>query len=558
MGGFGRTLVVSGAVGLGSVGIHAALGGTLGWLLGADSVAPSESSSASTPAAPAKPEALPDPQEEVPTATLDPDFLLAEVAAGRLLLGEALIAKGGLTQGREREARVRYRRLLGELRSSLPLDPAEVPRRVVSLLRARGLDSYRALYHDLASALLHRGGDCRARTETIVSLLYDAGFRQQTGARVFSNHMAPVFQNGKKEQRFGLVKDCTGLGVRIDPRELLRDELPESRDHCRDERPLIGSGLSDQDPEPSWSGQPPAEDELCPLAEWPWREPGDPVELESEAEPRAIVTWLEPSWADLETHAAGIDCHTRWLRAISARPPSTDRWLSALGRAVAYGEETALEFVAAGELASARSVEQTTREWRRQAERLLADWDYRGVPLRAELSSLIHLGSEGQSILLALVPRHSCWFGSDFLAILLREPATRDRALGLYLSRSLPQQIETADRMYWTDEEFQRSIERHPAGRRALLLRTAVDYARRRWQSCHFGDLVRAAEATVAEFALDLEWASPLVAVLAEDARVHLGDHQCRVESFNAQVRSWAHEQPSAIGAWLERQSRER
>jgi hypothetical protein len=444
------------------------------------------------------------------------------------------------------------------MRNRLPANKHEIPRTLVDLLRERELDAYKSVYHDLGSALLHRGGDCRARTELLVAMLYDLGFRQQTGARAFANHVAPFFHDGKREHRFGLVANCTGLGVRVGPLGLLEDGLPEASDRCREERPLIGAGFRDDDPEPSWSGQGPPPDDACPLAEWPWREPGEEVFWQPDGQDWVPLQRLDLPKLELLNHAAGMECHARRLGALRIRRKSTDRLLAALGQAVGYGQEAALEFAAAGELDSARSAEEETRAWYREAETLLEHWDSSGIQLRAELSSLIHLGPKGQGMLFAIVPHHICWVGSDLLAILVRESATRERALGLYLTRSLPQQIEAADRMYWTDDAFQRALERHPVGRRALMLRAVVGTARGRWQTCSFDDLVRVAADAAREVGLDPEWTPALGAVLAEDARVYLADHHCPVEKFTAHVEGWGREQSGEIQAWLGRQARER
>jgi hypothetical protein len=388
-------------------------------------------------------------------------------------------------------------------------------------------------------------------------MLYDIGFRQETGARAFANHVAPFFHDGKREHRFGLVANCTGLGVRVGPLGLLEDGLPEAPDRCREERPLIGAGFRDDDPEPSWSGDAPPPDEACPLAEWPWREPGEEVFWQRGGD-WVPVQRLDLPKLELMNHAAGMECHERRLGVLRARRKSMDRLLAAFGQAVGYGEETALELAAAGELDAARAAEEQTRAWYQEAQLLLEQWDAARNPLRAEISSLIHLGPKGQGMLFALVPRHICWVGSDLLAILVREPATRERALGLYLTRSMPQQIEAADRMYWTDDAFQRALERHPVGRRALMLRALVGTARSRWQSCKFDDLVGVATETAREVGLHPEWTPALVAVLAEDAHGYLADHHCPIGAFTARANAWGKDQSADIQTWLGRQARDK
>jgi hypothetical protein len=535
-----------------SVGIHALAGGGLGWLVATSSPPVLLPRLVAGPVASTPREAR--PSEPEPAA----DDLARDVRAGRRLLGEALIARARLGAIGAANAREAYRALVEEARRRLPAAHPEIPRALVGLLRERELDAYKAVYHDLGSALLHRGGDCRARTELLVALLYDLGYQRETGARAFSNHVAPYFHDGKREHRFGLVANCTGLGARVGPLALLEDELPQAQDRCREERPLLGAGFRDDDPEPAWSGDEPPPDDACPLAEWPWREPGEEVFWQPDGHAWMPVQRLDSTKVELLNHAAGMECHARRLAALKVRGKGTDRVLAAFGQAVGYGEETALEFAASGELDAARAAEEDTRGWYRQAEVLLEHWNGSGIPLRAELSSLIHLGPRGQAVLFAIMPRHICWVGSDLLAILVREPATRDRALGLYLSRSLPQQIEVADRMYWTDEAFQRAVERHPAGRRALMLRALVGTARSRWHTCSFDDLLHVAGDTAREVGLDSDWVAPLVAVLAEDAHVYLADHHCPVAPFTANVQAWGADQSGDVRAWLGRQTRER
>jgi hypothetical protein len=425
-----------------SLGMHALAWTGIAWL-----------GSASAPmATPAIPVVGPAPSAPVRPPAPPPraDDLARDVRAGRRLLGEALILRASLGRAPTERARAAYRRLVDEMQRRLPAHKDEIPRALVSLLRERQLDAYRSVYHDLGSALLHRGGDCRARTELVVALLYDLGFRQQTGARAFANHVAPFFHDGKREHRFGLVANCTGLGVRVGPLGLLEDGLREASDRCREERPLIGAGFRDDDPEPSWSGEAPPPDDTCPLAEWPWLEPGEEVFWARDGHDWVPLQRLELPQLELLTHAAGMECHERRLGVLRARRKSIDRLLAAFGQAVGYGEETALELAAAGELDAARAAEEQTRAWYREAQLLLEQWNVPANPLRAELSSLVHLGPKGQAVLFAVMPRHICWVGSDLLAILVRVPATRERALALYLTRSLPQQIEAADRMYWT------------------------------------------------------------------------------------------------------------
>ncbi|MFC1641199.1 hypothetical protein ACFL5O_00725 [Myxococcota bacterium] len=552
----GRGLLSAAAL-IGSCGLHGLVGASLVVLQEALSAPPAVSSRLGAPSGELAEAELRRPLPPAP----DPKALAHEVRAGRLWLGEALVTRAELDTAGAQRALTAYRDLVEELRFLLPRALADVPRVVVRLLREHGLDDYKSLNHDLASALLHRGGDCRGRTELIVALLYDSGLRDRVLVRVFSNHLAPVFHDGRREHRFGMVADCSGLGEPVEALALVEDHWPSSRDACRPSQPIVGAGLRDDDPPPSWSGKQLATDELCPLADWPWRLAGSEVYLtRTGTEPArdwVPLVLLQPTDPQLQEHAAGLECHAQSLAALRIREKGMARTLAALGRAVAYGEETALLLAAAGELEGARWVEGKVRAHLQEAKALLEHWDHPTTALRAELGSLIHLGPPGQAALLRLAQEHICWSGSDMLAILVREPATRERALELYRTRSRPQQIETADRMYWTDGAFQSAMEPHPVGRQALRLRAAVSAVRERWKSCSFTDLRGIAASTAREFALDREWAAPLVAVLAEDARVHLRDQHCRVDAFTDQVRSWGQGQPSEIRVWLDRQTQD-
>jgi len=480
------------------------------------------------------------------------------VTSGRLGLGQALIElETTRTRDRERtqQASAAYATLLAAVRERLahqPQDPASV---VEAELRRRGLRRHKALNRRLSDALLGGGGDCQARTRLIASLLYDAGLGQRVGARVFANHIAPVLRRPHGEHHFGMVAACTGLGVLVPAVSLLNAELPASADRCRDQRPLYGAGIGAADPPPAWSGEEPKPEKHCPLPRWPWRETGTEVGV-------SVGTELLPGWherpalrlqvtaLDLEEYSAGIECHQRWLaqqRRLLGSPVVKAPFVA---KAVGYFNEAALAFAAGGELEIARKLESDLERMAAEAEDLLSDPEWETARVRHEHWSLIFLGAAGQQRALRLAASDESWFASNLLAVLIRETATRARALEIFEARSRPGQVEAAERAHWNEARFETELERFRVGRFLLSLRHATELTRGTWElrTCTIQELERSAHDSAARFAIGSEYVPAIVTIITEPAVVvDLDRRGCDPLVFLASRDRWLRAQPREI-----------
>jgi hypothetical protein len=487
--------------------------------------------------------------------------LQAAVAAGRMRLGDAWLELEDDRNGagpQTRQASDEYRRLLSRIAGRLRRAEQPLHQAIVAELRAAGLHYQRRLNRSLTEALLGGGGDCVGRTRLISSLIHDLGFESRAKVRVFSNHLAPVLLTQGKEHRFGMVAACTGLGVRIGAVELMDADLPESADACHDENVLFGSPLTDSDPPPSWSGREPPVDMDCPLAEWPWREGGQPVAVPSTRQVSAAwdgwpVLMLEPTNESLMAYSAGLACHMRVLEELRRRRAAPRKLLPALAKAIGYRREAALAFAAAGDLKTTRVLEARQSKALAEAKRLQVSTNWRGVAVGHDFWSLVYLGASAQQHLLELAAQDTSWFSSCAIAVLIREPASRADALELLRTRVRPQQFEIADQMDWTEDTFLTGLELHPSGEHVLRLRAALRATRRASGTCRLEELAQTARREVERSQLPPPFAPALVAFLAENPVVYLHDHDCSRAQFARALAEWEASQPAEIREWLGR-----
>ena len=488
--------------------------------------------------------------------------LKEQVRRGRLGLGEAFIdletQAEGVPSSEASEARIEYRTLLDAARWRAQRGQQDLPAAVVGALRERRLDLYRRVARTMSEALRSGGGDCTARTRLIVSLLYDLGSGSRAGARVFENHLAPVFERRRSEHRFGMVANCTGPGVQIGALALLDASFPTSPDRCQDDHALLGAPLRDDDPPPTWSGSLPELERHCPLALWPWREPGDAVLLGHPGtvgmrQDDAVTHVVTPTRAQLLSYSAGLACHKRWLSSsefVVLPPPAR---LAHVAKAIGYQREAALALAAGGELAAVRMVEADEAGNLAVAGHLLRTTDFSRVELEFDFWALVYLGQRAHEIMFAMAERDTDWFASNLLGVLVVEPRTRHRALRLLLARPLPQQFEIAERVDWDEPQLRDRLTATRDGRHAERLRRTIRATRNRWSDCELVTLERLAREETASNNLHESYGPALVAALAESPILHLDRHGCDGSDFAAKLDHWAGGQNEDIQRWLKR-----
>ena len=488
------------------------------------------------------------------------------VASGQLGLGQAFIELEAAESGNRQQARrasAAYAALLNAVHRRLFGQKQSPSAAVTTELARRGLHRHKSSNQRLSDALLDGGGNCVARTRLITALLHDAGLGHRVGARIFANHIAPVLKRAQGEYRFGMVHACTGLGVPVPALSLLDAELPQAADRCRDRRPIYGAGLDPTDPPPSWSGKEPPPEKHCPLPLWPWNVAGTEIHLSVRG--GSAPQWrgqpalrLEITAQNLHDYSNGVMCHRRWLaiqREARDNPAvAAPFWAKAIG----YYNESALAFAAGGELGIARELEAEVSSLTAEAQALLSSPAWEDAEVRHEHWSLIYLGASGQQLALRLAATGESWFASNLLAVLIREDATRSRALEIFATRTQPQQVEIAERAHWAEAGFELALARSRIGRRVLDLRDAIRHTRAAWElrACTFKDLERSARDSIQHFGIPPEYAPAIVTAVAEPSVVvDLDRRGCHALEFLAERERWLRRQSAEIRGFVARRT---
>jgi len=174
----------------------------------------------------------------------------ADVAAGRVTLGETIIRLGWLdhveeaaasadavaggvgvgvgvggegtggavVEAAEREsALATYRLMLGEVRGAVARGLAVHEAIVAAIAKDGRAGRYKRMYPRLVDALANGGGNCVALSTLAVSLAHDAGFGARASMRVYANHVAPDVRGF----RFGMAKRCHGPGAELAAKDLI-------------------------------------------------------------------------------------------------------------------------------------------------------------------------------------------------------------------------------------------------------------------------------------------------------------------------------------------------
>lgn len=400
----------------------------------------------------------------------------ADVGAGRMTLGEALVRLGWLDHAEEglaasppltpepaerERALAAYHAMLVDVRGATARGEPLARAIVDAVARDGRAGRYKRMYPRLADALANGGGNCVALSTLAASLAHDAGRADVAAFRVYANHVAPDVAGF----HFGMAKRCRGAGVKVASKDLLGAyalarftgdhepfSLPKTGDTCDDPGDVFGElQLVSVDPPPAMNapgvmlargGDPSGGGAGAPAVTTPsspreaecrrrtvLEEYEDDVEVfGSDGRTLGGVGVPRAATLDLEGHATSAACFDRRAEAMGAESEA-EALVLALGDAAMAAEEAARVFAAAGELDVAREYERRLAAHRARAagplERVITRLGDPAADVGATLAGagrLVALGEGGRTVMLLASERHR---GFWELANLMTRPSSQ-------------------------------------------------------------------------------------------------------------------------------------
>jgi hypothetical protein len=519
----------------------------------------------------------------------------ADLAAGRVTLGETLIALGWIdgieesTTGSPPDpadrarALATYRVLFARVRDGLARGESIEGAIVDAVAEDGHAGRYKRMYPRLSDALAHGGGNCVALSTLATALAYDAGHRENAALRVYANHVAPEVGTF----HFGMVKRCHGPGVKLAARDLIGAyakaratsdhepfAFPHAEDACddpgevfgdlqlvADDPPASSPAAAAPSPSPSSSGAPsgapsgsagPSARVAATPPECRRRTVLEEYEDDVEAigaDGRTLGGVAVPRAAslDLAGHATSAACLDARADALSATS-DPETLVLALGDAAMAAEEAARVFAAAGELDVAREYERRLAAHRARAavplERVIArlgDPEANVAETLAGAGRLVALGEGGRTAMLLASERHR---GFWELANLMTRPSSQLGAVKRWSEKPIDVRLDVVDALPCASETFLAQLDAVDL-RAARALRGACEVrARIDKQTCVLDEALAHARAHAVS-------TDPDAVDLAEAVLVRHLSARCRGPAFNAAARRWSQSKPAPIAKAL-------